>query len=168
MSTERADHVTMAWRTNGCRGILFAEIFELNWYQLFLIQVLANTGSHLGHFSQVSWSFLTTALTKKKGNFKIYYRRVFCSQRSRTSGICQFSTLRPQRLLVGNFLRHWESLNWTRKWNTSCSELLLDLQKVSLFHLTLLLVFLPQEVVWSVFEDFYKVTEKDISRFAVR
>lgn len=120
MSTERADHVTMAWRTNGCRGILFAEIFELNWYQLFLIQVLANTGSHLGHFSQVSWSFLTTALTKKKGNFKIYYRRVFCSQRSRTSGICQFSTLRPQRLLVGNFLRHWESLNWTRKWNTSC------------------------------------------------
>lgn len=120
MSTERADYVTMAWRTNGCRGILFAEIFELNWYQLFLIQVLANTGSHLGHFSQVSWSFLTTALTKKKGNFKIYYRRVFCSQRSRTSGICQFSTLRPQRLLVGNFLRHWESLNWTRKWNTSC------------------------------------------------
>lgn len=120
MSTERADHVTMAWRTNGCRGILFAEIFELNWYQLFLIQVLANTGSHLGHFSQVSWSFLTTALTKKKGNFKIYYRRVFCSQRSRTSDICQFSTLRPQRLLVGNFLRHWESLNWTRKWNTSC------------------------------------------------
>lgn len=120
MSTERADHVTMAWRTNGCRGILFAEIFELNWYQLFLIQVLANTGSHLGHFSQVSWSFLTTALTKKKGNFKIYYRRVFCSQWSRTSGICQFSTLRPQRLLVGNFLRHWESLNWTRKWNTSC------------------------------------------------
>lgn len=120
MSTERADHVTMAWRTNGCRGILFAEIFELNWYQLFLIQVLANTGSHLGHFSQVSWSFLTTALNKKKGNFKIYYRRVFCSQRSRTSGICQFSTLRPQRLLVGNFLRHWESLNWTRKWNTSC------------------------------------------------
>lgn len=120
MSTERADHVTMAWRTNGCRGILFAEIFELNWYQLFLIQVLANTGSHLGHFSQVSWSFLTTALTKKKGYFKIYYRRVFCSQRSRTSGICQFSTLRPQRLLVGNFLRHWESLNWTRKWNTSC------------------------------------------------
>lgn len=120
MSTERADHVTMAWRTNGCRGILFAEIFELNWYQLFLIQVLANTGSHLGHFSQVSWSFLTTALTKKKGNFKIYYRRVFCSQRSRTSGIFQFSTLRPQRLLVGNFLRHWESLNWTRKWNTSC------------------------------------------------
>lgn len=120
MSTERADHVTMAWRTNGCRGILFAEIFELNWYQLFLIQVLANTGSHLGHFSQVSWSFLTTALTKKKGNFKIYYRLVFCSQRSRTSGICQFSTLRPQRLLVGNFLRHWESLNWTRKWNTSC------------------------------------------------
>lgn len=120
MSTERADHVTMAWRTNGCRGILFAEIFELNWYQLFLIQVLANTGSHLGHFSQVSWSFLTTALMKKKGNFKIYYRRVFCSQRSRTSGICQFSTLRPQRLLVGNFLRHWESLNWTRKWNTSC------------------------------------------------
>lgn len=120
MSTERADHVTMAWRTNGCRGILFAEIFELNWYQHFLIQVLANTGSHLGHFSQVSWSFLTTALTKKKGNFKIYYRRVFCSQRSRTSGICQFSTLRPQRLLVGNFLRHWESLNWTRKWNTSC------------------------------------------------
>lgn len=120
MSTERADHVTMAWRTNGCRGILFAEIFELNWYQLFLIQVLANTGSHLGHFSQVSWSFLTTALTKKKGNFKIYYRRVFCSQRSRTSGICQFSTLRPQRLLVGNFLRYWESLNWTRKWNTSC------------------------------------------------
>lgn len=120
MSTERADHVTMAWRTNGCRGILFAEIFELNWYQLFLIQVLANTGSHLGHFSQVSWSFLTTALTKKKGNFKIYYRRVFCSQRSRTSGICQFSTLRPQRLLVCNFLRHWESLNWTRKWNTSC------------------------------------------------
>lgn len=120
MSTERADHVTMAWRTNGCRGILFAEIFELNWYQLFLIQVLANTGSHLGHFSQVSWSFLTTALTKKKGNFKIYYRRVFCSQRSRTSGICQFLTLRPQRLLVGNFLRHWESLNWTRKWNTSC------------------------------------------------
>lgn len=120
MSTERADHVTMAWRTNGCRGILFAEIFELNWYQLFLIQVLANTGSHLGHFSQVSWSFLTTALRKKKGNFKIYYRRVFCSQRSRTSGICQFSTLRPQRLLVGNFLRHWESLNWTRKWNTSC------------------------------------------------
>lgn len=117
MSTERADHVTMAWRTNGCRGILFAEIFELNWYQLFLIQVLANTGSHLGHFSQVSWSFLTTALNKKKGNFKIYYRRVFCSQRS---GICQFSTLRPQRLLVGNFLRHWESLNWTRKWNTSC------------------------------------------------
>lgn len=110
----------MAWRTNGCRGILFAEIFELNWYQLFLIQVLANTGSHLGHFSQVSWSFLTTALTKKKGNFKIYYRRVFCSQRSRTSGICQFSTLRPQRLLDGNFLRHWESLNWTRKWNTSC------------------------------------------------
>lgn len=120
MSTERADHVTMACRTNGCRGILFAEIFELNWYQLFLIQVLANTGSHLGHFSQVSWSFLTTALTKKKGNFEIYYRRVFCSQRSRTSGICQFSTLRPQRLLVGNFLRHWESLNWTRKWNTSC------------------------------------------------
>lgn len=120
MSTERADHVTMAWRTNGCRGILFAEIFELNWYQVFLIQVLANTGSHLGHFSQVSWSFLTTALNKKKGNFKIYYRRVFCSQRSRTSGICQFSTLRPQRLLVGNFLRHWESLNWTRKWNTSC------------------------------------------------
>lgn len=120
MSTERADHVTMAWRTNGCRGILFAEIFELNWYQLFLIQVLANAGSHLGHFSQVSWSFLTTALNKKKGNFKIYYRRVFCSQRSRTSGICQFSTLRPQRLLVGNFLRHWESLNWTRKWNTSC------------------------------------------------
>lgn len=120
MSTERADHVTMAWRTNGCRGILFAEIFELNWYQHFLIQVLANTGSHLGHFSQVSWSFLTTALNKKKGNFKIYYRRVFCSQRSRTSGICQFSTLRPQRLLVGNFLRHWESLNWTRKWNTSC------------------------------------------------
>lgn len=120
MSTERADHVTMAWRTNGCRGILFAEIFELNWYQLFLIQVLANAGSHLGHFSQVSWSFLTTALTKKKGNFKIYYRRVFCSQRSRTSGICQFSTLRPQRLLVGNFLRHWESLNLTRKWNTSC------------------------------------------------
>lgn len=120
MSTERADHVTMAWRTNGCRGILFAEIFEVNWYQLFLIQVLANAGSHLGHFSQVSWSFLTTALTKKKGNFKIYYRRVFCSQRSRTSGICQFSTLRPQRLLVGNFLRHWESLNWTRKWNTSC------------------------------------------------
>lgn len=120
MSTERADHVTMAWRTNGCRGILFAEIFELNWYQLFLIQVLANAGSHLGHFSQVSLSFLTTALNKKKGNFKIYYRRVFCSQRSRTSGICQFSTLRPQRLLVGNFLRHWESLNWTRKWNTSC------------------------------------------------
>lgn len=120
MSTERADHVTMAWRTNGCRGILFAEIFELNCYQLFLIQVLANAGSHLGHFSHVSWSFLTTALTKKKGNFKIYYRRVFCSQRSRTSGICQFSTLRPQRLLVGNFLRHWESLNWTRKWNTSC------------------------------------------------
>lgn len=120
MSTERADHVTMAWRTNGCRGILFAEIFELNWYQHFLIQVLANTGSHLGHFSQVSWSFLTTALTKKKGNFKIYYRHLFCSQRSRTSGICQFSTLRPQRLLVGNFLRHWESLNWTRKWNTSC------------------------------------------------
>lgn len=120
MSTERADHVTMAWRTNGCRGILFAEIFELNWYQLFLIQVLANTGSHLGHFSQVYWSFLTTALTKKIGNFKIYYRRVFCSQRSRTSGICQFSTLRQQRLLVGNFLRHWESLNWTRKWNTSC------------------------------------------------
>lgn len=120
MSTVCADHVTLPWRTNGCRGILFVEILELNWYQLFWFQVLAYTRSHLGHFSQVFWSSLTAALNKKKGDFQIYYRRVFCSQRSRTWGICRFSTLRPQRLLVGNILRHWESLIWTRKWNTSC------------------------------------------------